>query len=223
MDIILALDLMKGRVVHGARGERETYRPLLLPGVPSSDPVELVSALSPRYIYIADLDRIMGSGEHDAAIRACSRIVRRSYVDRGIRSPADYLGGGENLVNIVGTETGGADLGSYPGGFLSVDVRDGRVIPRGEDPVEILSRAGEWAFEGCIFLNLGMVGTGTGLPPGLEDLRSACGKRLFYGGGVGSVEDLDRLRDAGFDGAIVATGVHRGLIPLEWVRRGSLC
>ncbi|MDD1665000.1 MAG: nickel transporter [Methanomicrobiales archaeon] len=222
MDIILALDLMRGQVVHGARGERTTYRPLLLPGIPSAEPEGLISALSPRYIYIADLDRIMGPGDHDAAIRACSRLVGRSYVDRGIRSPADLLEE-ENLVNVVGTETGGVNLEAYPGGFLSVDVRDGKVIPRGEDPSEILSRAEDWAFEGCIFLNLGMVGTGAGLPPDLEDLRAACGKRLFYGGGVGSVEDLDRLRDAGFDGAIVATGVHRGTIPLEWVRRGSLC
>jgi phosphoribosylformimino-5-aminoimidazole carboxamide ribotide isomerase len=222
MDLILALDLLGGRIVHGAGGERATYRPLLLPGIPSSDPVELVSALSPKYLYLADLDRIMGSGEHDAAIRACSRLVRRSYVDRGIRSPAEYLAA-ENLVNIVGTETGGSDLARYTGGFLSVDVKDGKVIPRGEDPSEILSRAGEWAFDGCILLNLGMVGTGAGLPPDLEDLRSACKKRLFYGGGVGSEEDLDRLRDAGFDGAIVGTGVHRGIIPLQWVRRGSLC
>ena len=222
MDVVLALDLMKGQVVHGARGDRATYRPLLLPGVPSADPMKLVSALSPRYIYIADLDRIMGSGEHDEAVRACSRLVDRSYVDRGIRSPADFLEG-ENLVNVVGTETGGENLEAYRGGFLSVDVRDGKVIPRGEDPSEILARAGEWAFEGCILLNLGMVGTGAGLPSDLEDLRAACGKRLFYGGGVGSVEDLDRLRDAGFDGAIVATGVHRGIIPLEFVRRGSLC
>ena len=222
MDLVLALDLMKGSVVHGARGERASYRPLLLPGIASSEPGKLVSALSPRYLYIADLDRIMGFGDHDAAIRSCSRMVGRSYVDRGVRSPADYLEE-ENLVNVVGTETGGEDLEVYYGGFLSVDVREGKVIPRGEDPLEILSRAGEWAFEGCIFLNLGKVGTGAGLPPDLEDLRAACGKRLFYGGGVGSVEDLDRLRDAGFDGAIVATGVHQGIIPLEWVRRGSLC
>jgi phosphoribosylformimino-5-aminoimidazole carboxamide ribotide isomerase len=222
MDLILALDLMNGRVVHGARGERATYRPLLLRGITSSEPEEVVSALSPRYIYIADLDRIMGSGEHDAAIRACSRLVRRSYVDRGIRSPADYLEE-ENLVNIVGTETGGSDLGRYPGGFLSVDVRDGKVIPRGEEPAEVLSRAGEWAFEGCILLNLGRVGTGDGLTPDLEDLRAACGNKPFSGGGVGSAEDLERLRDKGFDGAIVGTIVHRGIIPLEWVRRGSFC
>jgi phosphoribosylformimino-5-aminoimidazole carboxamide ribotide isomerase len=222
MDLILALDLMKGKVVHGASGKRETYRPILYPGTPSPDPVETVSALSPRYVYIADLDRIMGRGDHDEAIRASSRLVDRCYVDRGVRSPADYLEE-ENLVNIVGTETGGADLAGYPGGFLSVDVRDGRVIPRGEDPLEVLERAGGWAFEGCIFLNLGRVGTGTGLPPDLGEIRSACGKRLFYGGGVGAVEDLERLRDAGFDGAIVATGVYRGMIPLEWIRKGSLC
>ena len=104
-----------------------------------------------------------------------------------------------------------------------MDVRDGKVIPRGEDPLEMLARAGEWSFEGCILLNLGRVGTGAGLPPDLNDLRAACGKKLFYGGGVASVQDLERLRDAGFDGTIVATGVHRGAIPLEWVRVGSLC
>ncbi|MDD1668257.1 MAG: nickel transporter, partial [Methanomicrobiales archaeon] len=82
MDLVLALDLMKGKVVHGARGERATYLPLLLPGIATSDPGKLVSALSPRYLYIADLDRIMGFGDHDTAIRSCSRMVERSYVDR---------------------------------------------------------------------------------------------------------------------------------------------
>ena len=222
MDIVLALDLMGGKVVHGARGERSAYRPLHLPGVPSAEPRAVVSALSPRFLYIADLDRILGTGDHDRAIRGCARLVSRCYVDRGIRSPADYLAG-ENLVNVVGTETGGAGLGRYPGGFLSVDVRAGRVIPRGEDPLDLLRQAGGWAFGGCIFLNLGSVGTAEGVPGGLGALREACGKTLFYGGGVGSVEDLDRLREAGFDGAIVATGVHRGSIPLEWVRRGCPC
>ncbi|HQJ87563.1 MAG TPA: HisA/HisF-related TIM barrel protein, partial [Methanoregulaceae archaeon] len=43
---------------------------------------------------------------------------------------------------------------------------------------------------------------------------------LFYGGGVRSTADLDLLRDAGFDGAIVATAVHRGCIPLDAIRSG---
>jgi phosphoribosylformimino-5-aminoimidazole carboxamide ribotide isomerase len=222
MDLVLALDLMGGQVVHGARGDRAMYRPLPVPGVSSADPREIVAALSPRFLYIADLDRIMGRGDHDDAIRACSLLTTRCYVDRGIRSPGDYLTG-ENLVNVVGTETGGTDLGRYPGGFLSVDVKDGKVIPRGEDPLEILALAGEWPFGGCIFLNLGQVGTAAGLPGDLGEIRDACGKTLFYGGGVASVEDLEQLQDAGFDGAIIATALHRGAIPPEWVRRGSLC
>jgi len=222
MELVLALDLMGGKVVHGVRGERARYRPLLLPGVHSAEPETIVSALSPRYLYIADLDRIMGTGGHDGSILACAQLVGQSYVDRGIRSPEDYLAA-ENLVNVVGTETGGPDLGRYPGGFLSVDVRDGKAIPRNEDPLDLLREAGDWAFEGCIFLNLGSVGTGAGLPNSLEEMRNAYEKPLYYGGGVGSVEDLEHLRDADFDGAIVATGVHRGVIPLEWVRRGSFC
>ncbi|HXW98604.1 MAG TPA: HisA/HisF-related TIM barrel protein [Methanomicrobiales archaeon] len=222
MDLVLALDLMNGKVVHGARGERATYRPLLLPDIASAEPAGVVSSLAPRFLYIADLDRIMGTGDHDREVRTCARLAERTYVDRGIRSPDEYLRE-EHLVNVVGTETGGSDLSNYPGGFLSVDVKDGKVIPHGEDPLEVLARAGEWSFEGCIFLNLGRVGTATGLPSGLDDIRAACEKQLFYGGGVASVGDLGRLRDAGFDGAIVATGVHRGAIPLEWVRRGSPC
>ncbi len=222
MDLVLALDLMGGKVVQGARGERATYRPLLIPGIPSADPVKVTTALSPRYLYIADLDRITGNGNNDEAVLACARLAGKTYVDRGIGSPRDYLEE-ENLVNVVGTETGGRDLGGYPGGWLSVDVKDGRVIPRGEDPLRVLGAAGGWNFEGCILLQLSAVGTGTGLPGNLGELRDACRKRLFYGGGVGSVADLERLRDAGFDGAIVATGVHRGVIPLAWIRRGSLC
>ena len=54
-------------------------------------------------------------------------------------------------------------------------------------------------------------------------MRNAYGKKLFYGGGVRNGHDLDRLARAGFDGAIVATGVHKGSIPLESLREGYWC
>jgi phosphoribosylformimino-5-aminoimidazole carboxamide ribotide isomerase len=31
------------------------------------------------------------------------------------------------------------------------------------------------------------------------------------------------LSDTGFDGAIIATALHHGKIPLAWIRRGRLC
>ena len=223
MDLILALDLMGETVVHGTSGNRTRYAPLTWGLATSAEPAAYVAELSPRRIYIADLDRIEGRGDNDARVAECARLVDRCYVDRGCRSPADFLSI-DRVVNVVGTETGGADLGAYTGGFLSIDVRDGRVIPSGGDPIGTLRRAREWSFDGCIILNLGMVGTGLGLGSlPLEEMRAAYDGPLLMGGGVAAPADLLLLAEAGFDGAIIATAVHRGSIPLEWLRRGTFC
>jgi phosphoribosylformimino-5-aminoimidazole carboxamide ribotide isomerase len=37
-------------------------------------------------------------------------------------------------------------------------------------------------------------------------------ERLLAGGGVGSRRDLDRIRDAGCDGALLATALHTGRV-----------
>lgn len=222
MDLVLAMDLKGGVVVHGKRGERESYRPLTWGLSPTADPEGYVRVMNPRYLYIADLDRIAGTGSHDASIHACARHVERCYVDRGCRSPSDTLAG-ERIVNIAGTETAG-DLRRYTGGMLSIDIKDGRVIPGGEMPIDVLSRAEELPFEYCLVLDISAVGTGAGLSrSSLCTMRDACGKRLFFGGGIRDTGDLDRLASAGFDGAVLATAVHTGAIPPGVVRRGSWC
>jgi phosphoribosylformimino-5-aminoimidazole carboxamide ribotide isomerase len=223
MDLVLAVDLRHGVVVHGKGGDRERYVPLDWGHFPSAEPVRFVTKLRPRFLYIADLDRIEGCGSHDSVIRKCAELVERCYVDRGIRSPDDYLKG-KRIVNIVGTETCGDDLSRYRGGYLSIDIMHGRVIPSGRTPADVLAEANRLEFEGCIVLNLGAVGTGNGIDAGLlESLRMVYSGRLFYGGGVAAAADLHRLAGAGFDGAIIATAVHRGAIPLEWVRGGCMC
>jgi phosphoribosylformimino-5-aminoimidazole carboxamide ribotide isomerase len=96
-----------------------------------------------------------------------------------------------------------------------------RVLPNGEHPREILAKARDWNFEGAIILNIGAVGTGSGINiPLLSGLKEVLGKPLLYGGGVATPGDLDTLDSLGFDGAIVATAVHRGSIPLSDLRRG---
>jgi phosphoribosylformimino-5-aminoimidazole carboxamide ribotide isomerase len=223
MDLILAIDLKGGVVVHGSAGERSRYAPLTWGLASSAVPLAYVSELSPKYIYIADLDRIERQNGNLSHIASCARLVDRCYVDRGCRSPSEYLDM-EHVVNVVGTETAGEDLSIYEGGYLSIDIRDGSVIPNGEDLLEILEKAENWAFDGVIILNLGSVGTGAGirsLP--IEAIRSAYSGTLLFGGGVASTTDLQDLASAGYDGAIVATAVHRGAIPLSWMRRGRLC
>ena len=223
MDLVLAMDFRHNLVVHGKMGNRASYKPLDWGCSPTAEPLGFVKAVAPKYIYIADLDRIEGTGSHDTITRQCADEVDCCYVDRGCRSPDDFLAG-DNIRNIVGTETGGADLGAYHGGFLSIDMKAGQVIPSGKDPVEVLTAAGQWDFEGCILLDVTAVGTEKGLDPVfLEKTRHAYEGKLFLGGGVAKVADLDALCNAGFDGAIIATALHKGIVPLEWIRRGTVC
>lgn len=223
MDLILAMDLKEGRVVHGKSGNRASYRPLDWGCSPTAEPIGFVKAIAPKYIYIADLDRIGRTGSHDPVVRECARSVSGCYVDRGCRSPDDLLDG-YHITNVIGTETAGGDLSRYAGGFLSLDLKDGRVIPSGRDPAAMLRQANGWKYSGCIVLNIGAVGTGTGPDTGmLASLRSVYHRRLFWGGGVASPHDLDLLCDAGFDGAIIATALHHGKVPLPWIRRGCIC
>ncbi len=224
LDLILAVDLLKGHVVHGTSGNRGAYRPLDWGEAPSTEPVAFVRTLRPKFLYIADLDRIERTGSHDVQIRSCAGLVDRCYVDRGIRTPDEYLAG-KNIVNVVGTETAGDDLSRYRNGFLSIDVRNGRVIPSGRTPVDVLIEADRLGFDGCIILSLSAVGTRKGIEQGdfLRSMRSAYPGTLFYGGGVANAGDLRTLADEGFDGAIIATAVHSGAIPLAWVQEGRIC
>ena len=223
MELVLAMDLRRNLVVHGKSGNRVTYNPLDWGLSPTADPLGYLAALRPKYLYIADLDRIEGTGSHDALVKQCAEKVSRCYVDRGCRVYDDMLTG-KNIKNIIGTETGGAALSRYCGGYLSIDVKEGRVIPSGKTPEAFLNDARDWHFDGIIILNIGSVGTESGMDAEeLTKLRPAYSGRLLYGGGVATISDLETLSAAGFDGAIIATALHRGQIPVEWIRRGTCC
>lgn len=221
MELILAIDLRGGLVVHGAAGARATYRPLDWGLSPSADPEEYFAALRPRHVYIADLDRIARTGNHGTVISRLAPRVKTCYVDAGFASAAECRDA-TGFTPVLGTETAGDTFGDCPGGVLSLDCRDGRVLPRGEDPVAFLERVRELSFGAHLYLDISSVGTGRGLDPALlARVRSASDRRLLYGGGAASTADLDLLADAGYDGAIVATALHRGAIPLDAIRRGA--
>jgi len=223
MKLILAMDLKNNLVVHGKSGQREGYKPLDWGCSPTAEPRGFVRAIRPKSIYIADLDRIERTGAHDTIVRQCACDVSACYVDRGSRSPGDQLEG-YHIKNIVGTETGGDNLAQYPGGLLSLDIKNGRVIPSGRDPVDVLRQANGWKFEGCIILNITAVGTESGIDrQRLDAMRSAYHRKLYYGGGVSTIADLEAIESAGFDGAIIATALHHGTVPIAWIRRGRMC
>lgn len=223
MELILAMDLKDSFVVHGKSGNRNSYIPLTWGLSPVAEPAAFIRHICPASVYIADLDRICGTGSHEGVIRQCNSLVRHCYADRGCRDPSDLLAL-EHFENVIGTETGGADLTRYHAGYLSIDIRDGEVIPGGGKPEKYLKSAESLDFDGCILLDISGVGTSGGISGKmLESYRSAYSGPLVWGGGISSVHDLDVLRDAGFEGAILATALHSGHIPIEMIRRGSFC
>jgi phosphoribosylformimino-5-aminoimidazole carboxamide ribotide isomerase len=128
-----------------------------------------------------------------------------------------------HIVNVIGTETAG-DLSRYREGMLSLDIKNGRVIPEGRKPEDVLSEVEDLPFKCCLVLNISAVGTEEGLSPSLlSRLRNAYGKNLFYGGGIRDCSDLDHLASAGFDGVMLATAVHTKAIPHELIRSGCWC
>ena len=92
------------------------------------------------------------------------------------------------------------------------------------EKVTFLETLNTTSIAGCIVLNITSIGTGAGIPAGeAARMRAAFDGTLIYGGGVATREDLATLAEAGFDGAIIATAVHTGAVPLEWIREGTVC
>jgi len=223
MDILLAIDIMGGFVVQGQSGNRESYRPLDWGLVPDATPAAYTAAMKPVYGYVADLDGVEQTGhDNEEGVRACCHILKKSYVNRGHRaytvSEEDRQAG---IFPVISTETGGNKLAAYHGGALTVDLKADRIYPTGEAPATFLKNANAWDYDVCIVINLGSVGTERGLPDYLDEMRSAYEGALFYGGGLASESDCTSVSEEGYDGALVATAVHRGSIPMDAVMRGK--
>ncbi len=251
MQIIPVIDLRAGRAVRGRAGERARYAPVrsrLATSAPVdlSDPVRLLrvyrETLRSGVVYLADLDRIEARGENDAAL---ARLLEdappiRFFLDGGFADPAAIAGAGRNgrMAPIIATETlrsieqlstrARPGTGSRP--ILGLDLGPRGVFSRSPQVAaipedDLLRRAAGSGFPAAVLILLDRIGTGTGLPrPRLARLRAcAPGLRLYAGGGIAGLDDLHFLRDAGFDGALLAGALHDGRIrPVDLEAEGFL-
>ena len=225
---------MGGRVVQGLRGERADYRPVCSELVEGCEPLRIARALcrvcGGAAIYIADLDAIAGTGDHDDVVSTLrERLGADSWVDAGVadaEGAARLLAAGAARV-IVGTETLPsvealrAMLTALPAErvLVSIDVGERGVLSAcpalaGRSPQDALERLAAEGAHDVILLSLPQVGTGTG--PDLQTLRAA--RRAFpelhlvSGGGVRGPDDLRALAAEGADGVLLATALHRAWI-----------
>jgi phosphoribosylformimino-5-aminoimidazole carboxamide ribotide isomerase len=225
---IFVLDIFNGAVVHAVRGERRLYEPINRYSriVSTSKPLEVMQVIKPKEVYLADLNLLTGSGGNLVAIAEISRMAK-TMADIGISlaDDMDFLSMG--VVPVLGTETASLKLMEEAvllrDIVVSVDMKSGKVMTRDPElmvsPLDTIRRLNGLPIEGVILLELDRVGTSSGLDREfLEKAVSVSDHPLILGGGVKGVEDLQTLEDLGFRGALVATAVHNGSIPLEMVR-----
>lgn len=227
--IIFVLDILNGKVVHAMKGERSKYRPIVGSRVcDSSDPLDIISSILPSELYIADLDHLQHMGDNFELIRKISGKTK-TMVDVGVNNLDDArkCAGIADTV-IVGTETASVEVIEmasiqFPGRInVSIDMKNGKVLTKDQKtevrPEELIRILNGLDIKDIIILDLGKVGTSGGIDK--EFLKKMAGlstHSIIAGGGVKDLGDIEALKESGIDGALVATAVHNGKIPIELI------
>jgi phosphoribosylformimino-5-aminoimidazole carboxamide ribotide isomerase len=224
----------------GDRARYKPVASALMPSA-VGDAVALLGAFRTRLgataCYIADLDAIQGGAVQRRMLRELAQLetgfAGAIMVDAGAHtaeSTLEVMACGASQV-VIGLETlraftGLAEIVRLVGEeqvVFSVDLRLGSPIlhPAMQDAMgaqpdalSLAAQAVEAGVASLLLLDLARIGTGCGADLGLiEELRKGFPElRLLAGGGVLARRDLERMRDAGCDGALVASAIHAGTI-----------
>ncbi|WP_406655498.1 HisA/HisF-related TIM barrel protein [Methanolobus sp. ZRKC2] len=232
--ILLVLDIFNRTVVHAQGGNRHEYKPIHYSSLicDSSDPLKVVETIKPREVYIADLNILENIGKREKNFEVIEQIAQKAktIVDPGINSPSETHDVLEIVQTVVlGTETASLDTirevaATHPGRVVvSIDKKDGKILSNDpdmpNDPFEIVELLNEFELQDIIILDLDRVGTSSGVDSQfLSKIVSISKHNVLLGGGVRNTEDIETLEKIGLKGAIVATALHNGSIPLEMVQ-----
>lgn len=231
LTLIPVIDLLKGQVVRGVRGNRQAYRPIESALCGSSDPVTVASILvdhcSTHQLYVADLDALMGGPPQREVLRRL--LVALPTVELWLDAGFADAAAARSLLSQLQPHTvrilpvfGSESLGSRQalqdcheqfggaGAVLSLDRRDGERL----DPAGCWDAVALWP-QRVIVMTLERVGSGAG--PDLATLaelhRQAPQTSLIGAGGVRMQEDLASAEAAGASAWLVASALHDLQLP----------
>ncbi|MDZ7702277.1 MAG: 1-(5-phosphoribosyl)-5-[(5-phosphoribosylamino)methylideneamino]imidazole-4-carboxamide isomerase [Halobacteriales archaeon] len=227
-EVVPAVDVQDGRVVQLVGGERGT-------GKRYGDPVEAAERwvdAGARTLHLVDLDGAF-EGERanaDAIDAVLDAVDVDVQLGGGIRTAADAEGLLERGVDRVILGTAAVEepalvaelAADHPEGVLvSLDARGGEVVVdgwtagTGLDPAEAAARYAELGAAGILFTNVDVEGQLAGVRTGpVAELVDAVDVPVVASGGVGSVEDVVALRDAGAAAVVVGTALYEGQFTL---------
>lgn len=227
--IVPVLDLLGGVVVRGIAGQRAQYQPNRSLLLESADPVQTAEAIHAQFgwhrFYVADLDAIMGRGDHFDHLRILRERGFEILLDAGVRQESQVAQWCSLDVELViGLETlqSWGDLQRLveivPASRLcfSLDLSHGRplgALGHEGDPIEIFERVWSLGVRKYIVLDLAAVGVNQGVPT-LElcwQLRAhAVGATLMTGGGIRDETDIRDASRFGVDAVLIASALHDG-------------
>jgi len=240
MIVIPAIDLKNGscvRLMQGRKSEMTVY---------NENPVEVAkefASAGANLIHVVDLDGAFN--EPDSPNRA----VVKKIVD-AVDVPVEFGGGVRSLEDVqqlcdagvarvvLGTLAAESpdSLKDFVTRFsaricVGIDARDGRVMSRGWETstpvlaVDLARSAANLGVERIIYTDIARDGTLGG--PNIEQtlaVARAANVRVTASGGVSSLDDIKRLRDAGeplLDSVIVGKALYEGKFKLEAAIRAA--
>ena len=234
--LILAVDLLDGVVVHAKRGAREEYKPINIFSsiVSSSELTRVIEEIKPEEVYIADLNRLMNTGDNREIIKEL-RVRKRDLrimLDYGLRGIDDLkeavaaeiadnfvLGTETSSMNLIETASK-SEISNNISISVSVDLFNKAVLTSDKrlkiEPLLLIKALNEYPVRDVIVLELDRVGTKSGIDFNLlARAVEASEHGILCGGGVRSCEDIYTMEKIGVKGALVATAIHDGSIPLS--------
>jgi len=227
MQLIPVIDLLNGTVVHAKKGDRKNYQPIQSLITDSSNPLKVVAALLQYYpfqqLYIADLNAIQKIGNDN--LKIIQSIMQhypalKLWIDAGINNTAELACWTHSNFNVILGSENFSDLDKFleVKNHLSSDfVLSLDFMPHGYcGPSALIENANYWP-ENVILMSLAQVGANQG--SNLELLARfkmySENFNLYSAGGIRNIDDLNLLKTAGINGALIASALHGRQISSE--------
>jgi phosphoribosylformimino-5-aminoimidazole carboxamide ribotide isomerase len=231
MLLLPAIDIRRGRVVRLTQGQAS--RETIYDDHPVAVAERFVSE-GAEWLHVVDLDRAFGEGDNSQLVRQIVAAVEgRAGVQLGgglrtlpaIRQGLD-AGAARVVIGTAAVRDPDLVLAALAQAGLEhiavgIDARDGVIAIRGwreaggERAAEVASRVVEQGVKTLVYTDVSRDGMLQGPDIGGAVGLQAPGVGIIASGGIASLDDLRRVRDAGLAGAIVGRALYEGRMTVE--------
>jgi len=229
--IFPAIDLRAGKIVRLAQGDPQ--RQTAYPADPRGQ-AESFKAEGADWIHVINLSGAFGE-EPSANLKALEAILSVGLKvefgggirdEENIRIPLE-MGAERVFVGTAAVQNPALvdwALGIYGAGRIAADigVRDGQVMVKGwqeATPLSMLEAGRRFRGQGlewCVLTDVRRDGVGGGVAvSSAVELQEQTGLKVVGSGGISSLEDVRRVREAGLAGVIIGRALYEGRIVLR--------